>query len=170
MALLMLSQVRENIETGLSDAALQRIMDSVEDDIDQAHGEVNTAEDDLVGGEKSIWVLRPILTVTTVTETVGTVDTVLASDDYVQRYDRQIDRLDTGTNARERWGCRVKIAYAPVDTTNRRIMVYLKIILLEIVYSGLDSSREGDFNSKALDYASERIKILNSLSRPAGFV
>lgn len=170
MALLNLTQVRENIETGLNDAALQRVMDAVEQDIDQRHGAVNAQIDDLEAGDKKIWTTRPILSITTVTETVGTTDTELSANDYVKRHETQLDRINTGDNPRERWGVRVKITYVPVDTTSRRITAYLKMILLDIVYSGLDSSREGDFNSKSLDYGSEREKLLSSLDRPGTFM
>jgi hypothetical protein len=170
MALLTLAKVRENIETGLGDDALQRVMDSVEDDIDQRHGAVASEVDDLIGGKSDIWTSRPILTITTIVETVDTTDTTLATDDWTRRHDTQLSRNDDGTNSRKRWGDRVKITYVPVDTTNRRIMVYLKMILLELVYSGYGSSKEGDFNSSALDYDTEREKLLSSLSRNGHFI
>ena len=170
MALLNLVQVRENIETGLGDDALQRIMDAVEEDIDQRHGAVDSQVDDLEAGLEKLWTTRPILTITTVTETVGTTDTDLSANDFVKRHETQLDRLNTGDNSRERWGIRVKITYVPVDTTKRRITTFLKMILMDIVYSGLDSSREGDFNSKSLNYASEREKLLSSLDRPGTFI
>ena len=86
MALLTLSQVRENIETGLGDDALQRIMDAVEEDIDQRHGAVASQVDDLEAGLEKLWTTRPILTITTVTETVGTTDTDLSANDFVKRH------------------------------------------------------------------------------------
>jgi hypothetical protein len=170
MALLTLAKVRENIETGLGDDALQRVMDSVEDDIDQRHGAVASEVDDLVGGLKSIWTTRPILSITSIVETVDNTDTTLATNDWTKRHDTQLSRDDDGTNSRQRWGDRVKITYVPVDTTNRRIMAYLKLIQLELVYSGYGSSKEGDFNSSALDYEAEREKILGSLSRKGMFM
>lgn len=170
MALLTLLQVRENIETGLSDTALQRIMDAVEEDIDQRHGDVASEVDDLETGFEKLWTTRPIGTITTVVETVGTVDTTLSANDYIRRHQTQLDRLNTGDNPRERWGVRVKITYVPVDTTKRRITTYLKMILLDIVYSGLDSSREGDFNSKSVNYDTEREKLLSALDRPGMFI
>jgi hypothetical protein len=101
-------------------------------------------------------------------ETVIATDTTLVSTDYELRHEKQIDRLDTGSNPRNRWGGRVLITYVPVDTTSRRIGAYIRLIKLDIEYSGLDSSREGDYNSKALDYYTEREKILSAL-RPPGF-
>ena len=170
MPLMSLPEVRQNIETGLLDAALQRIMDAVEQDIDQQHGAVATHVDYLDGGLKSIWTTRPILTITTIEETVGGVDTTLSSDDYVIRHNGQLDRLATGSNSRTRWGDKVNVTFVPVDTTARRIAVYLKLIQLDIQYSGLSGSGEGDHSESNLDYGVERRKLLNSLSRSGFFV
>ena len=170
MPLLTIAKVRENIESGLGDDALQRIMNAAEDDIDQRHGAIESEVDDLVGGLESIWTTRPILSITSIIETVGNTNTTLSTDDWTKRHDTQLDRDDDGTNPRKRWGARVKITYAPVDTTNRRIMAWLKLIQLESVYSGYGSSKEGDFNSAALDYEEEREKILGSLSRKGMFM
>ena len=169
MALLTIPEVRQNVETGLENDALQRVMDAAEEDITQRHGAVASQVDYLEGGLKSLWTTRPILSITSVVESVGTTDTTLATDDYIQRHDTQIDRLDTGTNSRQRWGDAVKITYVPIDTTNRRIMAYIKLIKLEVEYSGLDNSKEGDYSSKGLDYQMERNKILSTLT-PITFV
>lgn len=172
MALLTVIQVRESVQTGLNDSALQRVMDAVEQDIDQKHGAVATQEDDLIGGDKSLWTTRPILTITSVVETIGTTDTTLATDDYKRRHNTQLDRLNTGTNgslAGPRWGCRVLINYVPIDTTDRRITVYLNLIQINLNYNGLDSSKDGDFSSKSVDYKIERERLLSGLNQTGGF-
>ncbi len=170
MALLTLAKVRTHVETGLVDTALQRIMDAAEQDIDQRHGAVASQVDDLPGGTLNIFTTRPIDSVTSVVETVGDTDTTLASTDYKQRHGTQLERLDTGTTARQTWGDRVLVTYVPTDTTSRRIGAYIKLIKLEIEYSGLDNSKDGDFSSKNLDYATEREKILSGLRQPGSFV
>lgn len=163
MPLMSLPEVRQNIETGLLDEALQRIMDAAEQDIDNRYGAVGSQVDDLEGGGKSIWTTRPISSITTIVETVLDDKTTLATDDYTIRHDIQLDRENDGTNGRMLWGHRVKITYVPVDTTARRRGVYLRLITLAIQYSGLDSSRQGDFSSKGLDYSTERDKILSGI-------
>ncbi len=170
MALLTLPQVRENVETGLVDTALQRIMNSAEQDIDQRFGAVALQVDSLIGGGKAIWLTRPILTITSIVETVGDTNTTLSADDYDTRHNKQLDRLTTGTNGRSLWGDKAKVTYVPVDTTERRIAVYLRLIKLEIQFSGLDSERTGDFSSKSLDYSSEREKILSGLREAGEFI
>ena len=78
MALLTSTEVRTHVETGLVDAALQRIMDAAEEDIDQKFGAVSSQVDDLEGKLKSVWTTRPISSITSVVETLGTDDTTLA--------------------------------------------------------------------------------------------
>lgn len=168
--LLSATEVRTHVETGLTDAALQRVMDAAEQDIDQRHGAVGSQVDDLIGGLKNIWTTRPISAISEVVETVGTTDTTLAADDYKKRHDTQLERLNSGTNARLTWGHRVKVTYVPTDTTDRRIDVFLRLIKLSLEYSGLDNSKDGDFSSKTLNYATEREKILSALDRKGFFV
>ena len=170
MALMTVVDVRKNVETGLEDDALQIVMDAVEEDIDQRHGAVLAQVDSIEGKSRHIFTTRPIGTITAIVERIISTDTTLATNDYVQRHTKQLERLDTGTNARRRWGDRVTITYVPTDTTSRRKAVYIKLIKLEIEYSGVDSSREGDFSSKALDITAEREKLLASLAEPGGFI
>lgn len=170
MALLTVVQVRQNVESGLHDDALQRVMDAAEQDIDQKFGALATQVDDMPGGLKSFWTTRPIGTITSVIETIGTTDTTLDTNDYIKRHTTQLDRLNTGTNARFLWGSRVKVTYVPVSDESRRIDVYLRLIKLDLEYSGLDSSKDGDFSSKTLNYSSERERILSALERKGMFV
>lgn len=165
-----LAEVRTHIETGLVDAALQTLMDAAQEAIDQRHGELDAETDDLVGGLKSIWTTRPIGTITTVTETAGSDDTVLDASDYIKRHNTQLDRLDTGPNSRQRWGDRVKIVYAPRSDEEKRNIVFIALIKLAVEYSGLDNSKDGDFSSKTLNYADERERLLSTLDEKGFFV
>lgn len=168
--LMLLAEVRTHVETGLVDAALQTLMDAAQEMIDRRHGDLASAEDDLVGGLKSIWTTRPIGTITTVTETVGSDDTVLDASDYIKRHATQLDRLDTGTNSRQRWGDRVKVVYAPRSDEEKRNIVFIGLIKLAVEYSGLDNSKDGDFSSKTLNYADERERLLSTLDEKGFFV
>jgi hypothetical protein len=170
MALLTSTEVRTHVETGIVDAALQRIMDGAEQDIDQRYGAVGAQVDDLPSyGVEDIFTTRPILTITSVAETIGDTTTTLATDDYEQKHGQMLHRLGTGTNGRIRWGDSVLVTYAPVDTTDRRIVAYIALIKLYVVVNGLGSERMGDFSSNSLDYNVEREKILRSLGSPGGF-
>lgn len=169
MALLNIVEVRQNVETGLETDALQRIMNAAEQDIDQRHGAVDSQEDTLIGKEKNIWATRPVLSMTTIVECIGTTDTTLAIDDWELIHTSQLERLADGTNGRSLWGDRITITYVPIDTTLRRVATWLRLIKLDIEYSGLDSIKDGDFSHKGLDYASEREKLLSGLSRAGDF-
>ncbi len=162
--------VRQHIETGLIDAALQRVMDSVEEDIDQEFGLVASQVDDLEGKTKSIFTTRPISSITSIVETVGTTDTTLAANDYQLRHNSQIDRLNTGTNSRTKWGDRVKVTYVPVDDTNKRQTVYIRLIELAVKYNALKGEHAGDYSSQSVEYEKERLGILRGLRRGGFFM
>ena len=170
MTLMTLPEVRQNVETDLEDDALQRVMDGVEQDIDQQFGAVASQVDDLEGGLKSLFATRPISSITTIVETVGTTETTLAADDYKLRHNSQIDRLNTGTNSRIRWGDRVEVTYVPVDDTDKRRLVYIRLIELAIKYNALGNERVGDYSSQSVDFTAEREKILGGLKRKGFFM
>ena len=167
MALIDATEMRTHVETGIVDAALTTIIDGADQDIIQRHGAVATEVDDLPSkGVEDIFTTRPISSITSVIETIGTTSTTLATDDYVQRHGQMLHRLDTGTNGRLTWGDRVKVTYVPVDTTDRREVALIALVKLYLAFNGLSSERKGDFQSSALDYNTEREKILRSLNPP----
>ena len=169
MTLMAISQVREHVETGLVDDALERFMDSVEEDIDQEFGAVASQVDDLEGKTKLLFTTRPISSITSIVETVGTTDTTLATNDYKKRHNSQIDRLNTGTNSRTKWGDRVLVTYVPVDDTKRRQMVYIRLIELAVKYNALKGENAGDYSSQSAEYEKERLGILRGLRRGGYF-
>lgn len=168
--LMLLAEVRTHVETGLADAAVQTLMDAAEEAIDARHGALASQVDDLPGGLKSVWTTRPIGTITSVIESVGTDDTTLVAADYKKRHDTQLDRLDTGSNSRQRWGDRVKVTYAPRSDEEQRNIVFIGLIKLAVEYTGLDNSKDGDFSSKGLNYADERERLLSTLDEKGFFV
>ncbi len=167
--LMVVKEVRNHVETGLVDDALERIMDSVEEDIDQEFGAVASQVDDLEGKTKSIFMTRPIGSITSIMETVGTTDITLATNDYKRRHNSQIDRLNTGTNSRNKWGDRVLVTYVPVDDTKRRQMVYIRLIELALKYNALKGENSGDYSSTSAEYEKERLGILRGLRRGGFF-
>ena len=170
MALIDATEMRTHVETGVVDAALTTIIDGADQDIIQRHGAVATEVDDLpTKGVEDIFTSRPILTIPSVAETIGTTTTTLATDDYEQRHGQQLHRLDTGTNGRLTWGDRVKVTYVPIDTTERRKVALIALVKLYLAFNGLSTERKGDFSSQGLDYNTEREKILKSLNAPGSF-
>lgn len=170
MGLMTLVEMRQNVETGLGDDALQRIIDGAEQEIDQQLGAAVSQVDDMEGLVYSIYTTRPVASITTIVETVGTTDTTLASSDYRLRHNSQIDRLNTGANSRNKWGDRVKVTYIPVDDTAKRRLALIKLVELSVKYNGLSSESAGDYSASSLDYEGEREKILNGLRRKGFFM
>ena len=165
------TEMRTHVETGVVDAALTTIINGAQQDIDQKYGAVAAQVDDLPSkGVTDIFTTRPILTITSIAETIGTTTTTLSSNDYETKHGQQLHRLDTGDNGRSTWGDRALVTYVPVDTTDRRKVALIQLTTLYINFNGLDSERKGDFSSKGLDYNTEREKILRSLGRPGSFV
>ena len=174
MSLMTPAEIKAHVETDLTDAALQELIDAAEQDIDTAHGALATQTDELLGKKSlNLWPTRPITTVTSITETVGATDTVLSADDYKLLHGgRQIERLSTGTNPRIEWGDRVKIVYAPEDETARRKGILVKLVKFDLAYNGLASEKVGDYSSQSISQITtdERARILSGLARFGGFV
>jgi hypothetical protein len=169
--LLTVAQLHEHVETDLPDAALQRILDAEEAEIILRHGAHATASEMLPGGGEWLVLTRAAASITSITETVDDVSTVLAADDYLAWDGSRLQRLDTGTNARSCWGERVTAVYIPLSQVAQRTLVLIQLCKLAIVYNGLktESVGQGDHSETAMDYNAERAALLRSLS-PRGFV
>ncbi len=168
------AQLGEHIEHDLSDNALQRLNDADTAEILRRFEALDTVTELLPGGEKMLILKQKLGSdgITSVTETVGTTDTVLAADDYRLWYGgAMLERLEDGTNPRSRWGDRVSVVYVPEDRLAQRRLVLIQLVKLAFEYRGLKSEAvgAGDHSMTALDYTTERENILRSLV-PRGFV
>lgn len=163
----------EHVEHDLTDTALQRLNDSETAEIIRRFGAATTATE-LIASEDDKYVVlsQKAASITSVTETVDTTDTVLAADDYRLWYgNAMLQRRDDGTNPRELWGDRVSVVYVPEDRAAQRALVLISLVKLAIEYRGLKSEDigAGDYRMTALEYNKERENILRSLV-PRGFV
>src|SRR4051812_3591782 len=102
MTLLTVDQFREHVETSLVDDAIQRLLDDAEAEIIRYAGALGSRTELVDGGSGRLVLTRPVGSITSVTETFGTTDTILAADDYRQRNVYVLERLYTGTNGRFR--------------------------------------------------------------------
>lgn len=172
MALLTVTQFKEHVETDLATAALQRFLDESEAIIIKLFG-ANTAAitewfEDTNG--RFIFPSRPVSSITSIVETVGTTDTTLSSDDSeIQGDGRRIRRLIDGTNGQTIWADTVKLIYVPVDDTDERKIVQLDLVKLEIQFKGLDSEKIGDWSGSVKDYEVQRREATRRLSRGLSF-
>ena len=176
------------IETDLSDASIQLLIDGEEAAIVDRYGphltadEVfETAEYDLANGGnfphgypwgevypmgKSAWIIlsRNASSITTVNETIGQITRTLASADYALREGRRLERLPTGPTPRLGWGHRTEVIYIPVDDTARRKRVLLDLVRLSIEKRGIQQEKSGEFMIRLYDdYQKEREDILMEL-------
>ena len=169
MALLTKTELKEHVETDLVDDAVNRLLDDAEAEIIRRFGAHVTQVDEPLGGDKYLFPSRPITTVTSIVETVGTTDTTLAADDYkLIHSNRQIERLGDGTNGRLTWGDRVKITYVPSDNQDTRKRVQIDLVKLAIQYDVVRTVESGNYSATFPDYEKERDKILGRLESAFG--
>jgi hypothetical protein len=166
--LLTVAQMREHLETDLTDAALQRLLDAEESEIIARYGSHATATETLPGGGTDVILARTPSTITSLTETLGggTPPLLLVTDDYRLWPEGRLERLTTGTNARSSWAPVVTAVYVPEDATAQRRGVLIHLVMLAARYSGLrsESVGSGDYSMTTADYTAEREALLRSLA------
>lgn len=172
------TELKTHVQTTLSDAALQQIIDGEEADIIERFGphvtQVEELEDELPGDE--IFTTRKVSSVTEIVETVLTYDqfmagftqseTTLSSDDYeIIPGGAGVRRLDTGTNPLSHWGQRIKITYTPADASAKRVLALINLCKINLAFNGLlsESVGDGEYSYTQGDYESQRDSIFNSL-------
>jgi hypothetical protein len=165
-ALLTVAQMRQHVETGLVDEALQRHIDDADEEIIDAAGEIDEQVDTMENAQLStqLYLSRRASAVVSVVEEIAYDQTTLAADDYrLGGGGVLIQRLEDGTNPRGTWGETVTVTYVPVDRSRRRVGVLIDLVKLAVQYSGLKSESIGDYSSTSTDYEQERQRILSRL-------
>ena len=168
MSLLTLAEARNHIETDLSDAAVQQLIDDAESEILITIGAVATQIDEIENDEPypaQVFLTRKATAITQVKELIGDTETVLAANDYRLRHGGlSVERLSTGTNPLTVWGEYLTITYTPVDDTVRRKIVTVDLVKLAIAYTGMKSESIGPYSeSQKDDYESERSRLIARL-------
>ncbi len=163
--------VKAVFETDVEDSSINVLIDAAEDAIDRRFGlRSSTAQTDKAeGGGQYYFLSRPAASITSVTETTGSSDTVLSADDYELLHGgRQLRRLADGTNGASRWAERVAVVYTPKSDDPERKRVVIDLVKLSLRYDATKTKKDGDHSESAPDYEQEREKILSSLSPPLG--
>lgn len=175
----LLDRVKERIETDLTDAELQSMIDGITAEIELRFGVNAAIAVTLNGNTEFITLARPMDTgeASTLTEVetrghgLAASQTVLAADDYrVHHGGRTLQRLRDGTNGREVWAPEVQIDYTPVTDAAQRQDATIRLVQLDVQNRGLASEKVGDWQATFQDLSVEREKILTSLSPRAGLV
>lgn len=172
MTIITPTQLREHFETDLSDAALQRILDSEEAEIVTRYGATS---------EQALVTLPPYNEILVLPWRASAIDsisewddwqnpaveTVLDEDDF--RFvpgTRLIFRLGNGTNPSSWWAHRITVVATPADRTAQRKLVLIQLAKLAAQFTGQDRQRIGDFDDQQYHWTEEREKILRSLQSP----
>jgi hypothetical protein len=170
MSLITIDELKTHVETDLTDAALQRIIDSQEALIVRRLG-AHEVQCQVFSPnyQRVLYPYRKVSSITSIVEEVGDTETTLAADDYAVTADgRRIDRKQDGTNPRRFWGERVTVTYAPEGQADERKMVLIDLCKLTIEYNAKKSESTGDHSESAKDYTKEREEVLSSLAPTSG--
>ena len=172
----LLDRVKLRIETDLTDAELQSMIDEIVAEIDARFGVVGAitvfldGDRALDGDRKFLALNRPDSGATiTITEIDGTDETLLVADDFrILHGGRTLERLIDGTNGRDFWERLVKVVYTPVSDQKERDEVVIQMVQLGIEHRGLKSEKDGDYSAGFADYPAEREKIIGRLTPMRG--
>ncbi len=173
-----LDRLKLRVETDLTDAELQLMIDAEVDEIEARFGVIASITVREEGRTHFVTVHRPINTaVTPVIVEISPANTsdsanrtTLSSDDYrITNGGHTIERMLDGTNGRDLWAPLVELTYTPISDQTRRDETVIKLVNLSITYNGLnkqesvgDYSRTGKATADAYD--AEREILINRLA------
>ena len=166
---LTVTELRLFVETTLTDAALQLLLDAADDEIEDVAPSGSVDELLSPGHGDLLMLSRPAESITSVVEGHYGAEVTLATDDYEIRSSRQtLRRLRTGTNPAYHWRGRVSIVYVPEVDTDQRKRVQLALVQLDLnAKPGVQSETIGTWSqtlATGKSYAEARTEILASLT------
>lgn len=164
-------ELRKHVETDLGDDALQQLIDASDAEIVRRLGPVVTQSEVLAGEGEYLPLARGASSITSITERftvmgLGISDVALAANDYTLLASGfRAERLVTGTNPSQVFRGAVTVVYTPLDTTAERKMLLVKLVKLELGYSGHIVMTAGDERAQQLgNYADEKAALFRSLA------
>lgn len=186
----LLDRLKERVETDMSDAELQALLDAALAEIEARYGP-NAQITVHLGDERELRAHRRFLDLTRPADTALAItiaeiepgdtgdaanETTLAADDYrVLHRGRTLERLVDGANGRMFWAPLVRVAYTPVSDQKQRDEVAIKLAQLDLTYRGLDKqegagdwSRSGSVTPDA--FTRERDVLLATLAPRRGLL
>lgn len=167
--ILTLTQVREHVETGLPDTALQRIIEAEDAEIIRRFGSGTTQTEMLAGGTPLLFLSRPVTSITMLTETVNDATTTLDATDYTIWWATTLERDDDGAHPASVWGERITVTYVPLDLLYQRQAILTQLVQLAVRYNGVQAeSIGGDYSATSADYLRERERIMRPLAPRGG--
>lgn len=159
MALLTVDQIREHVETGLSDDALTRTMNAEEAYIIQMAGPNDGSLTVTVdGGSWTAWLPKPASSITSIHEYYTNSANMTEVTQYnVINGGRGIRKFTTA------WERYVEVEYTPVSDDMLRMQALIELVQLAVQDEGLASSIDDTYQTVSYDRAMQRRKIIEPL-------
>ena len=160
--LLSVAEVREHLETGLSDAALGRLVDSQDERIRAFVGE----HDGTITWEGEsrnlsiVWLPRPAESITSVEERYyfeSTWAAVAATEYYLSNGGRSVRRYAFGFQSY------VRVIYEPVPENAQRTQALIDLVRLRTLDNGLAAESDDTYKTTSVDYSEAERRILEPL-------
>lgn len=174
MALLTVAELRELVESDLSDTGLGILLDAADYEIIARLGVLASQTDVLPGGGNLLHLGRRAASVTSAVERamvdgVGLQDTTLVAGDYeLLANGYQVQRKTTGTNSSWAWQGQVTIVTVPYDQTGetaRRKALLVDLVKLANRYEGVGEQSVGDVRVRHMaDQQAERDRLFSALA------
>lgn len=169
MSTLTTTELELQVDTDLTDSALQQIIDAVERDITQYIGPESSFV--IEYDPEFLVLLRLPVQASSIDSAVEYTDgasaptkTTLSADDYELSVDGlDLRRLSDGTNARSQWSWHVVVTFLPMADVARRKQVAVQLARLEIVHTGYAQENTGDWSATSQALRKERNRILSRL-------
>lgn len=157
------TELREHVETDVSDAALQRLIDAEYSALIKTFGAEETQVDHLAGDVDRIHLTRISQSITSVVErNASGLETTLSADDYrAEMGGKALRRLSDGKNPGSCWAAQVRVTYASDDDY---LMTVVELVRLRLQYKALQSERSGDHSETAVDFQTERQKLMRGIA------
>lgn len=163
-----LATLKKHVETDLPDEALQNILDSESERVDDYLGANGSSTAHIrAGGIRSVFTPRPIGSITEIRERRHNEHdfTTLNTDDFRQIGRRELFRQNNGPNPETYWGEEVEVDYVPSTSEKRRDMAIVDLVKLEVEFRGLNSEKDGDWTGDyPEDIEQRRLQILRGAS------
>lgn len=174
---LTLDEIREHVETGLVDDALERLLVEAQAQVTARAKSDASLTVSVEAYGRYIRLQRPALSITSIAEFNDQrypLYTLLPADYELQYGGRIIRRLTGGTTfyADRSWAPVVVISYVPVPEQAIRDRVVIDLVRLAVQYNALGQETFGGrtgYQSISIDYFNERERILGGLFASRGF-
>lgn len=130
--LLTVDELRGHVSTDLEDDDLLRLLEAAEADID-GYAPPGVLTESFDCGGSRIFLARRARSVTSVTQTVWSTDTVLDATDYiVSPSGYWIQRVGNGTHGGWSFRGRLTVVYVPDDDTPKRVRCAIELVKLAL--------------------------------------